>query len=68
MVMAGALHVDALEMDNDRVVDTVCTRLREILSKDLGRRGLVVAMSGGIDSSVSAALCVKALGPERVYG
>ncbi len=26
------------------------------------------AMSGGIDSSVSSALCVKALGPERVYG
>jgi NAD+ synthase len=68
MVMAGALHVRALEMDNDRVVDTICTRLREILSKDLARRGLVVAMSGGIDSSVSAALCVKALGTERVYG
>jgi NAD+ synthase len=32
------------------------------------RRGFVVAMSGGIDSSVSSALCVKALGPERVYG
>jgi NAD+ synthase len=46
----------------------VCTRLREILSRDLSRRGLVVAMSGGIDSSVSAALSVKALGAERVYG
>ena len=36
--------------------------------KDVGRRGFVVAMSGGIDSSVSSALCVKALGTERVYG
>jgi NAD+ synthase len=25
-------------------------------------------MSGGIDSSVSSALCVKALGPDKVYG
>jgi len=34
----------------------------------LRRRGLVVAMSGGIDSSVCAALAVEAVGPKRVYG
>ncbi len=32
------------------------------------RKGFVVALSGGIDSSVTAALCVHALGPERVFG
>jgi len=32
----------------------------------LGRRGAVVAVSGGVDSGVVAALCVRALGPERV--
>jgi NAD+ synthase len=32
------------------------------------RKGFVVAMSGGIDSSVAAALCVAALGPDRVLG
>jgi NAD+ synthase len=58
----------ALEMDCDGVIENICSRLREILSKDVSRRGFVVAMSGGIDSSVSSALCVKALGPERVYG
>jgi NAD+ synthase len=69
MAAAGkALDTRVLEMDNDRVVDRICARLREILSKDVSRRGFVVAMSGGIDSSVSSALCVKALGPERVYG
>jgi NAD+ synthase len=57
-----------LELDYDREIERVCARLREILSRDLSRRGLVVAMSGGIDSSVSAALSVKALGAERVYG
>ena len=68
--MAAAKQLDAtvLEMDNDKVVETICTRLRSILSKDVGRRGFVVAMSGGIDSSVSSALCVKALGKDKVYG
>ena len=28
----------------------------------------MVGLSGGIDSSVTAALCVRALGPERVFG
>jgi NAD+ synthase len=63
-----AFDASVLEMDNDKVIDRACTRLREILSKDVGRRGFVVAMSGGIDSSVSSALCVKALGKDRVYG
>lgn len=34
--------------------------------RELGRRGAVIAISGGIDSSVSAAICVRALGPEKV--
>ncbi len=32
------------------------------------RRGVVVALSGGIDSSTVAALCVAALGTDRVFG
>jgi NAD+ synthase len=32
------------------------------------RRGVVVALSGGIDSSTVAALCVTALGKDRVFG
>jgi len=32
------------------------------------RRGVVVALSGGIDSSAVAALCVAALGKDRVFG
>ena len=34
--------------------------------RELGRRGAVVAVSGGVDSGVAAALCARALGPERV--
>jgi NAD+ synthase len=32
----------------------------------LGRRGAVVAVSGGVDSGVAAAICVRAVGPDRV--
>ena len=69
MASAGkTFDASALDMDCDRVIEDICSRLREILSKDVSRRGFVVAMSGGIDSSVSSALCVRAIGPERVYG
>lgn len=64
----GALTPSVLDVDYDATVAHACARLREILSTDLGRRGLVVAISGGIDSSVSAALSVKAVGSERVFG
>src|SRR5262245_14417922 len=63
-----AFDASVLDMDNDKVIDAICTRLREILAKDVGKRGYVVAMSGGIDSSVSSALCVKAVGKDKVYG
>jgi NAD+ synthase len=43
-------------------------RLREGLSKDLKRRGLVVGLSGGVDSTVTAALAVRSLGKNRVFG
>ncbi|HEX7011773.1 MAG TPA: NAD(+) synthase [Steroidobacteraceae bacterium] len=68
MAHRDVLDPRVLEMDYDREIERICARLREILAKEVSRRGYVVAMSGGIDSSVSAALCVKALGVERVYG
>jgi NAD+ synthase len=46
------------------------TRLSEGLRRDVlhrfRRKGAVVGCSGGVDSSVVLALCVRALGPERV--
>lgn len=35
---------------------------------EIRRKGVVLGLSGGIDSSVTAALAVRALGPERVFG
>jgi NAD+ synthase len=63
-----ALSPDVLRIDPHREISTIVERLREIVAKTLHKRGLVVAMSGGIDSSVCAALAVEAVGPKRVFG
>jgi NAD+ synthase len=55
-----------LHIDPAAETEKITTRLRQILSKSLKRRGLVVAVSGGIDSSVTLALAVRAIGPECV--
>lgn len=62
------LTKDILKLDPEAELEKITRQIRNGLSKSLKRRGLVVALSGGIDSSVSAGLAVKALGPERVYG
>ena len=56
-----------LDIDYQSEADRICARLREITARQLHRRGLVVAISGGIDSSVCAALAVRALGADRVF-
>jgi len=62
------LGYEVLDLDLGAEAERIARRLREILSRDLSRRGLVVAMSGGIDSSVCAALAVKAVGKDKVFG
>jgi len=47
-------------------LDRIVRAIREEVLATLRRRGAVVAVSGGIDSSVVLALCVRALGPGRV--
>lgn len=42
--------------------------IRETVQKRFRKKGVVVGLSGGIDSSVVSALCVRALGPDRVFG
>ena len=56
-----------LDLDYAREAERIATRLREVVARVLHRRGLIVAISGGIDSSVCAALAVQALGAERVF-
>ncbi|MDH5571883.1 MAG: NAD(+) synthase [Gammaproteobacteria bacterium] len=62
------LKENPLKINEQAEVDKITSRLKNILQSDLHKRGLVVAISGGVDSAVSAALCVKALGPKKVFG
>lgn len=59
---------NALKMDWDAESKRIEAAIRRHIPDTLKRRGAVVALSGGIDSSVVGALCVRALGPERVFG
>ncbi|MFQ6034553.1 MAG: NAD(+) synthase [Sedimentisphaerales bacterium] len=59
---------DVLKLDCANESDKIANRLREIVFKQLRKHGVVVALSGGIDSSVVGALCVQALGKDRVFG
>jgi NAD+ synthase len=59
---------DALKIDWAAESQRIEAAIRRHVPETLKRRGAVVALSGGIDSSVVGALCVRALGPERVFG
>jgi len=57
---------DVLRIDPRRVAEEIEAAIRQLVLGDLRRRGAVVGLSGGIDSSVVASLCTRALGRERV--
>ena len=59
---------DVLQLDPAAEVDRITENLREQVLGQLHRRGAVVGISGGIDSSVVAALCVRAFGKEKMLG
>jgi NAD+ synthase len=63
-----ALSPDVLALDLAAEAERIGAVLRRAVSHDLKRRGLIVALSGGIDSSCVAALAVKALGKNHVFG
>ncbi|MGA2362129.1 MAG: NAD(+) synthase [Candidatus Aminicenantales bacterium] len=59
---------ELLNIDCASELTTISQAIRDALGKKLHRRGLIVGISGGIDSSVTAALCVQAVGKDRVIG
>ncbi len=64
----AAFSAASLRLDAEAEIERICAWIRETVLKDLRKRGVVVGLSGGIDSSVTAALCARALGPSRVTG
>lgn len=54
--------------DADKVTEDIVCWIKDFFAKNGKDCNAIVAISGGKDSSVTAALCVKALGKERVKG
>jgi NAD+ synthase len=59
---------DVLKIDEARTAADIERAVKAQVLGTLKRRGAVVGLSGGIDSSVVATLCTRSLGPDRVVG
>ena len=58
------LHIEDIELHCNRIIE----KLKETVHHQLKRKGGVVGISGGIDSSATLALTVKAFGADNVIG
>ena len=55
-----------LDLDPAAETDRIVQWLRENVSQVMRRQGAVVGISGGVDSAVVLALCVRAFTPRNV--
>jgi len=65
---SSIISPDILKLDVGREADRIAASIRDQVFNQLKRKGAVIGVSGGIDSSVVAFLCARALGKERVIG
>lgn len=56
--------VNLLKLDFEEVVQ----RIIEFIQKVVGEKDVVIGLSGGLDSSITSVLLVKALGSDKVHG
>jgi NAD+ synthase len=69
MVSKPKFSKELIKLDNvEQTVSAITENLRNDIFQILKRKGAIVGISGGIDSSVTLALAVKAIGPEKVLG
>ncbi len=61
-------HKDVLKINPQVMTETLVQQLQRDVRQKLRRSGAVVGISGGVDSSVVLALCVRAFGAKRVVG
>jgi NAD+ synthase len=59
---------DVLQLDAEAEIARIVSWLRRMVGHEFRRKGAVLGLSGGIDSSVCAALCARAFGANRVLG
>ncbi len=59
---------DSINIEPTKVFSEISSKLKEDVTKKLRKRGAVVGISGGIDSSVVLAICAKTFGADHVLG
>ena len=60
--------LSVMDLDLELVERTLVEFIREEVRRRRGFAGVVVGVSGGVDSAVSLLLAARALGPENVHG
>src|ERR1700688_1118268 len=67
MSTTTSTSADILKIDPAHETERIISAIRDQVFNQLKRKGAVIGVSGGIDSSVVAFLCARALGSERVF-
>ena len=62
------LNADTLQIDCAAEVEKISRWMVDAVGAQLHKRGVIIALSGGVDSSVCGALAVRALGAAKVFG
>lgn len=57
--------MNLLEINSEKTTNRIIRFIRKKV-KELNRDGIIFGLSGGLDSSVIAALCAKAIAPEKI--
>lgn len=66
--MADKLTPAVLDIDCEAEVARISKWMVETVARTLHKRGVIIALSGGVDSSVCGALAVRAFGSNKVFG
>ena len=61
------LNEDSLRFDLERTSDEIQKFIKEVV-QSANASGVVLGLSGGVDSTLTAALCTRALGRDKVLG
>ena len=62
------LNPSVLDIDCAAETERICRWMVQTVGQQLHKRGVVLGLSGGVDSSVCGALAVRAFGPKKVFG
>lgn len=67
MATQVSLPIEELKIDAEKVASYLSLRLRHYVFEYAGKRGGVIGLSGGIDSTTTAYLAARALVPENLF-